>query len=472
MTLGETRLTQDLISKPERIMKKNLLALGLICATAFTLTNCSKELENPSRNDSPFEIIAGTGTKTTTDGINTSWASSDQLSVFYAKAETKNYSSNLKFENVSGNSFKTSDAVDLSGAAKFDWYAFYPYSDYNKTPEGVDSKTFGYTTIAGNNQTQTGYNNMEHLAGRSLPLYGVINNVDAESTPTFTMHHLTSVILIEVTNNSGAKLTINSASVTTPYDLAGSYFINFADPDNVVYTERSSTHVYKTVNLSVTAGTALADGESAKLYLAVKPFTAAAGDEIKISVNGYEKAIIVPAGGVDFKAGKVNRIKFNYNSSDNTVSWTAATGQLGSTISEVGGTATGKIKTGSFEWNYTRTLVSLTDKKSDYIAISSSESTKGALQLGSGNALEKIVLKTSEITGTIKKVIVNAAGTEHNVSIKVNGTEYLPATTMTSSLADYTGTGTGTESGEIEISIVNKGDTKKAFYLKSITVVY
>lgn len=435
LTLGETRLTQDWISKPERIMKKNLLALGLICATAFTLTNCSKELENSSTIDSPFEIIAGTGTKTTTDGINTSWTSSDQLSVFYAEAETKNYSSNLKFENVSGNSFKTSDAVDLSGATEFDWYAFYPYSTYNKTPEGVDSNTFGFTTIAGNSQTQTRYNSMAHLAGKYLPLYGVIKNVDTESTPTFTMHHLTSVILIEVTNNSGNDLTIGSASVTAPYELAGSYFINFADPDNVVYTERGSTYVYKTVNLSVTAGTALANGESAKLYLAVKPFTAAAGDEIKVAVNGYEKAITVPAGGVNFKAGRIQKISFNYNPSANVTMGTDWNSIFGTEYSGVFNPAKNSL-----------TLSGTVDGFS--ITAMNGTSTSGYIKTGDFRLYNGYSMNITAPAGkTITKIVTAKGGKDFTKGLSSDvGTTSIAANSVTwtgsSNTINFTATGT------------------------------
>lgn len=450
-------------------MNNNFLSLGLICAAAFTLTNCTKELVVSSKSDAPFEIIAETGTKTTTDGINTSWESTDNLSVFYAAAGTKSYSSNLKFTNASGDSFKTSDAVDLSGAENFDWYAIYPYTSSIETPANTSK---GWVTIGGTNQTQNGNDSKSHLSGGKVcPLYGVIENIANTDVPTFTMHHLTSVIEVLVKNISGADLTVNGVTFTASNesDIAGTYYVNFADPDSGIgYTGSGASYVSNTATLNVTGGSAISDGNSAKFYIAVKPFTADAGDELKISVNGYEKSVTVPTGGVDFKAGGINTITFNYNNTESTVSWTAASGALGSTISTVGNTAIGTIKTGEFEWNYTRTLVSLKSGKKDYIAINNDYSD--ALQLGSSNALETIVLNTSNIPGKIKKVIVNAAGTNHQISIRVNGNEYLSETPMTGSLANYIGT--GTESGEIIISIMNTGTTKKAFYLKSITVSY
>ena len=87
-------------------MKKNFIALGLICAAAFTLTNCSKELENPSKSDFPFEITATTGTKTTNNGLNTVWASGDILQVFHAATSTTEYGTKDLFDFVSDDSFK------------------------------------------------------------------------------------------------------------------------------------------------------------------------------------------------------------------------------------------------------------------------------------------------------------------------------------------------------------------------------
>ena len=41
---------------------------------------------------------------------------------------------------------------------KYDWYAFYPYSSSNKTPEGSSNDDFGNTAIGGISQNQIGNN--------------------------------------------------------------------------------------------------------------------------------------------------------------------------------------------------------------------------------------------------------------------------------------------------------------------------
>ena len=149
----------------------------------------------------------------------------------------------------------------------------------------------------------------------------------------------------------------------------------------------------------------------------------------------------------------------------NTVSWTATTGSLGSAISSKGGTATGTIQTGSFSWNYTRTLVSLTSGKSDHIAMNN-----GYMQVGSSNAGETLRFTTSNIPGTIKSVAVDCWSKDgnHTLAISVGGNSYYSGATPSAS--GTTKTGTGTSSGTIDIYFsISKNN---ALYVKSITVIY
>ena len=156
---------------------------------------------------------------------------------------------------------------------------------------------------------------------------------------------------------------------------------------------------------------------------------------------------------------------------DVTVSWEASTGALGNTISAVNGTATGNISTGDFSWNYTRTLLYLKSGKSDFIQMSN-----GYMQVGSSNALESLSFTTSNISGIIKSVSVDCASKDgnHNLSITVGGTSYYNgATPSWSNNSGSTKTGTGNESGEINISFATSSNTSgNALYVKSISVTY
>lgn len=284
--------------------------MGLICAAAFTLTNCTKELESqsPVKEGVPFEITASTGsTKTTNDGLNTVWAPDDALSVFHAVAEGDTYVTDGQFTFTSENSFTGTLAEALGASQSYDWYAFYPYSKYNKTPAGTSSENFGFTTIGGTSQTQNG-SNMSHIAGKACPMYGIATGVSASTTPNILMNHLTSVVKIHLTNNSGTNMTVNSISFTAPEDIVGTYYINFASSP-VVYTKRDAAYVSNTATLSVDGGGVISDGSSADFYIAIKPFTAAKGSKLSLSVNGSEKEITLDSD-VTFTAGKIKTLNY------------------------------------------------------------------------------------------------------------------------------------------------------------------
>ena len=103
-------------------MKRQILTLGAICAAAFTLTNCNKEIAEPKApvtEGIPFEIVAATAdTKTKNDGLNTVWAAGDALNVFHAKAgTTTDYGDNDQFTYTGAdNKFKGTLKTALGGA--------------------------------------------------------------------------------------------------------------------------------------------------------------------------------------------------------------------------------------------------------------------------------------------------------------------------------------------------------------------
>ena len=299
-------------------MKQFFSYLGASLAAIAALASCNKELEAPIedlKGGVPFEICASTAdTKTSIDGFATSWVAGDAINLFHAEARTTTYISDGEFtisaENLPVNKFKGTLDVELT-AESYDWYAFYPYSSYNKTPAGSSKTDFGYTTIGGTTQTQTGNNSTAHLAGEPCPLYGVVKSVASNVTPKVEMNHLTSIIEVNVTNNSGKALTVSNVSFTGTEDIVGTYYVNFAGAP-VVYTKKSTTEVSNTVSLSVANGTAIANGASAQFYIAVKPFTAPNGQTLKVSVNGYSKDIPLTKD-VTFTAGKIKKVNFKYD---------------------------------------------------------------------------------------------------------------------------------------------------------------
>ena len=297
-------------------MKRQILTLGAICAAAFTLTNCNKEIAEPKApvtEGIPFEIVATTAdTKTANDGLKTVWTTGDALNVFHAEAGSTTYGTNDQFTYTgAGNKFKGTLKTALGGGNSYDWYALYPYNKNIKTPAGSkDGDGWAYIGHKGG-ATQNGYNSTAHLAETLCPLYGVATSVDASTPVSFNMKHIASVVKIVVTNESESPLTVNSITFTAPEDIVGSYYMNFTDPNKVVCTATKDSYVSSTATLNVTGGTALNKGGKAEFYIPIKPFKAAA-NKLKITVNGYEKTPVSTAN-VEFKAGKIEAVNFKYS---------------------------------------------------------------------------------------------------------------------------------------------------------------
>ena len=124
-------------------MKRQILTLGAICAAAFTLTNCNKEIAEPKApvtEGIPFEIVATTAdTKTENTGLNTKWTAGDALNVFHAIAGSTVYGNNDEFKYTGAdNKFKGKLTKGLVAGKSYDWYALYPYSSYIQTPTNSD----------------------------------------------------------------------------------------------------------------------------------------------------------------------------------------------------------------------------------------------------------------------------------------------------------------------------------------------
>lgn len=293
-------------------MKKTLFTLGLTIAATLTLTNCAKQEAiikdaEPAKQGVPFELVAGIDTKTTAESLSSiKWAANDAIAVFHTAAGSTVYGTRDKFtiaeEDLASNTFKgtVTDAFEASN----DWYVFYPHNDY-VTPDGV-----GYVAVGGN-MTQNFTKPMAHLAGNKFPLYGKAEGVANGTSPSITMNQAMSVVKVHVTNDSGAALDVTSVSFATEdYEITGQFKINFEGNTPVFTPKDGSTG--KSVTLSVSNTTPLADGASADYYIAVAPFNAAAGKKLTLTVNDLSKGITLPAA-VSFVPGKVKTVNFNYD---------------------------------------------------------------------------------------------------------------------------------------------------------------
>jgi len=284
-------------------------------AATFALTNCAKELENPSQQPEsagiPFEITASTpDTKTANDGYNTVWVADDAVNVFHAEKGSSTYVSDGEFTLTSGTSFTGTISEKLT-ADEYDWYVYYPYSNYNKTPAGTSSQNFSYQSIAqssSGSQQQNGYDNMAHLSGNRFPMYGKAT-VAKDGDVNVSMNHLVAVAEITVTNANTDPLLVTDVTFTSEQNIVGTFYVDFTgnEPD---FAE--GDNVSKTASLTVSNGTEIAEDGTAKFYIAFKPFIATSGQKLTIAVNGYSKEITLQAD-VEFKAGKIKKLNFEYD---------------------------------------------------------------------------------------------------------------------------------------------------------------
>ncbi|MBS6459486.1 MAG: hypothetical protein KH375_04940, partial [Alistipes sp.] len=302
-------------------MKKSILTLGLMFA-ALTLTNCTKnEEENivPEIKGQAFELFANADTRTTIDGVATSWVADDALNVFHADAGTTTYTKDNKFSiaeaDVTSGRFTGTLAGTLEEGKNYDWYISYPYNDNIKSPNA----TQGWMTVGSAHnasQSQNGNNSMAHICGENYPLCAKVLNVAATDKVAFEkMNHLTSVVKVKVTNTESEAITVSKVSfATSSNDIVGTYKINFTG-DDVAYTASGTNFVSKTASLDVVGGTSIEKDANAEFYLGIKPFTAAAGETLTITVSTDKgdcvKTLELP-NATTFTAGRIKTLNFGF----------------------------------------------------------------------------------------------------------------------------------------------------------------
>ena len=294
-------------------MKRFFSYIGASLVAIAALSSCNKELTDPNegiKGGIPFEICASVAeTRTTIDeAFKTTWVvegTADQINLYHKEASAAEYVYDNAFsaQTVDGK-FSGELTSALETGKEYQWLAKYPYDSYLTTP----AKGYSYIgSRSDQTQSQTGVNNTAHLSGYYMPLVGKGTSVGTAS-PTITMEHASSVIEINVTNNTTEALDVTSIVFTAPESIIGQFVIDYTG-ETTTYTEKN--YVSAIATLSVTDGT-IAAGESGKFYIAIKPFSATSEQKLSLSVNGYSKEI-PHSSDVTFTAGKIKKINFNYD---------------------------------------------------------------------------------------------------------------------------------------------------------------
>ncbi|MBQ0080668.1 MAG: DNA/RNA non-specific endonuclease [Alistipes sp.] len=290
-------------------LHKIIFTIVLLSPFIGCTNNDFEDNSNPTKKDGqPFEIIASTS-RTSNDEMATLWSKGDKLTVFHAEEGTTLYSSNDEFtieEAGAQGVFQGTLLEPLDENKEYDWYIIYPYNKNYTTPKNSTCHQ-----VISSSLLQSEYGSMSHLAGEHFPLVGHVRQLAAAQTPSVTMQQLLSVIRLNITNNSGKSLRIEEVSFSSQNEyITGEFCIDFAKDEPVFGVILGE--VSKSVSLSVSNTREIAPDESVELYLAIKPFTAK-NDTLTISINGYEKLILVGESPVSFQAGKIKTINCNYD---------------------------------------------------------------------------------------------------------------------------------------------------------------
>ena len=160
---------------------------------------------------------------------------------------------------------------------------------------------------------------MAHIAGKNYPIIGKASGVQSTEIPNLSFAHASALAAIKVTNNLDDEITITSASFEAPESIVGQFDVDIISaPATFKAVEGSVSSV---ASVSVAGGTALSKGGNAVLYLGFKPFTAASGSSISLTVNvtnasgktwSQTKTVTLPAE-TSFEAGKIKTLNFGFD---------------------------------------------------------------------------------------------------------------------------------------------------------------
>ena len=140
-----------------------------------------------------------------------------------------------------------------------------------------------------------------------MPMFGTATGVEEGKTPNAELQHLSSILELNIASCMPTDVQITEVKVTAGEAIVGEFVFDFIK-GTVTPVEGTSSN---TATLTVKEPATLQNGESAKFYLIVKPFTAKAADGLTISVNGSEKQISLNED-LLFAPGKMTSIDYTY----------------------------------------------------------------------------------------------------------------------------------------------------------------
>ena len=292
-------------------MKKFIIILCAIAAIS-TLFSCEKA-EAPKNG--LFEITIGSDESKTnyTAGTAIHWNIGDKISLFHAVSESSSYVNDGAFTATADDAVTTFTGIlsETLTASSYDWYAVYPYLAETTGPDWVKGVIIG--NKPGDIQRQSVYGDKAHLTGDYFPLYGNRTDIAKESKPFISMRQIASVAKIIVTNNTENTLRVTRVELSgSDYDgttLCGIFNVRTTGTLYISSTESGIAAV------EIVSPADLAPGQSATVYVGLKPFTVDAGETVTITVNtniGNQSKTSAPlASAFTFVPGNIHTFNFS-----------------------------------------------------------------------------------------------------------------------------------------------------------------
>ncbi len=301
---------------------KKIFSLGWMLVAALTLTYCSKDAVEENvmpEGAGAFELVADLeGGRTTANGIETAWAGGDAINVWTNVTNQTTYTSHGSFaiaqEDLATSTFRGTLVAELTDAS-YDWYAFYPYSQYNGYSSSSPAKT-AYNKIADKAQLQKGNNNQAHIAGANAPLYGVALDVAAGEKPALQFKHLSTLVKVVVTNATEEAISIKSVKFETETEkISGTFYTTLTDEPT--YESSDESYTYNYVDLTVQNGENIAIGSTADFYLNITPLKPEVDETVTVTVTNNNDEVVtktytIPAGTSLSKPGKITTLNFAF----------------------------------------------------------------------------------------------------------------------------------------------------------------
>ena len=294
----------------KKIMKK--LNIIVLAALALVLPQCAvQEMDAPRRAKASFEVYAAPAdTRTVNDGLHTLWSNGDRFSLFHAPAGTPSFFSDGAFVIDKPESGHALGTVANLADGTYDWYMMYPYAEGAERPTDIPVIV---GASVGEKQVQYGKDNRSHLAGEGFPLGGRVRSVKTPDTPVLTVSPLVSVIAVNVTNPGEGLARISTVRFRAPEAIVGSFRVDVTGNTPVFQADDASEEAV----LSVAGSPFLRAGESAVFFLGIKPFKAAAGSTLTLTVNDEERTVTLSRD-VTFSAGQIKTLNITLNESEPT----------------------------------------------------------------------------------------------------------------------------------------------------------